>query len=104
MLWAGLASVSAMLNLLNLIPIWVLDGGQAIAALNQTERIILLTASLLFAIFFRQEYFLLVAGGAGYRLFTKDAPEEPSHAATAYYLAVLAALGFVLKIAPAEVR
>jgi len=104
MLWAGLASVTAMLNLLNLIPIWVLDGGQAIAALNQTERIILLTASLLFAIFFRQEYFLLVAGGAGYRLFTKDAPEEPSHAATAYYLAVLAALGFVLKIAPAQVR
>jgi Zn-dependent protease len=104
MLWAGLASVTAMLNLLNLIPIWVLDGGQAIAALNQMERIILLTASLLFAIFFRQEYFLLVAGGAGYRLFTKDAPEESSHAATAYYLAVLAALGFVLKIAPAQVR
>jgi hypothetical protein len=78
----------------------MLDGGQAIAALNQTERIVLLTASLLFAILFSQALFLLVAGGAGYRLFTKDAPDEPSHGATAYYLLVLAALGFVLKIAP----
>src|ERR1700691_218557 len=31
-LWAGLASLSALLNVLNLIPVWVLDGGQAIAA------------------------------------------------------------------------
>jgi Zn-dependent protease len=104
MLYAGLASVTALLNVLNLIPIWILDGGQAIAALNQTERIVLLTSSLLFAVLFSQSLFLLVAGGAGYRLFTKDAPEEPSHAATAYYLVVLAALGFVLKIAPAQVR
>jgi Zn-dependent protease len=100
MLFAGLASITALLNILNLIPIWILDGGQAIAALNQTERIALLTASLLFAILFRQSLFLLVAGGTGYRLFTKDAPDEPSHAATAYYLLVLAALGFVLNIAP----
>src|SRR5882757_11177917 len=26
--WVGLASLTAMLNLLNLIPVWVLDGGQ----------------------------------------------------------------------------
>src|SRR5258705_318042 len=26
--WIGLASLSALLNVLNLIPIWVLDGGQ----------------------------------------------------------------------------
>ncbi len=99
-LYAGLASVTALLNVLNLIPIWALDGGQAIAALNQTERIALLTASLLFAILFRQSLFLLVAGGAGYRLFTKDAPDEPSLGATAYYLLVLAALGFILRTVP----
>jgi Zn-dependent protease len=34
-LWLGLASLSAMLNVLNLIPIWVLDGSQAIIALNR---------------------------------------------------------------------
>jgi hypothetical protein len=42
--------------------------------------------------------FLLVAGGAGYRLFTKDMPEEPSRGATLYYLALMAALGFLLKV------
>lgn len=102
--WAGLATITAMLNVLNLIPIWVLDGGQAIAALNKAERIILATAALLLAIVFGQGIFLLVAGGAGYRLFTKDIPEQPSHAATAYYLAVLTAFAFILKIAPAPVR
>jgi Zn-dependent protease len=48
-LWVGLATLSALLNVLNLVPLWVLDGGQAIAALNKTERIILSAAAVLFA-------------------------------------------------------
>src|SRR5437763_9799064 len=32
-LWAALARASAWLNILNLMPVWVLDGGQAAAAL-----------------------------------------------------------------------
>jgi Zn-dependent protease len=89
-----------MLNLLNLIPIWVLDGGQAIAALDKTERIILSAAAVLLAAYFAQPLFLLVAAGAGYRVFTKDMPAAPSRAATAYYLMLLAALGFLIKLAP----
>jgi len=79
-LWIGLASVSALLNVLNLIPIWVLDGGQTIAALNKTERITLSATAVLFAAGFGQPVFLLVAVGAGYRLFTKDIPTAPNHA------------------------
>ena len=99
-LWVGLATLSALLNVLNLIPVWVLDGGQAIAALDKTERIILSAAAVLFAAWFSQPVFLLVAAGAGYRVFSKDIPAEPSHAATAYYLAVLAALGYLSTLAP----
>ena len=99
-LWAGLASLSALLNVLNLIPVWVLDGGQAIAALDKTERIILSAAAVLFAALFAQPAFLLVALGAGYRAFTKDIPSAPSHPATVYYLVVLAALGCLIKLAP----
>lgn len=99
-LWAGLASFTAMLNILNLIPIWVLDGGQAIAALNKNERIMLCASSVLLAALFGQPIFLLVAGGAGYRLFTKDIPEESSYAVTAYYVIVLASLGYLVKILP----
>jgi Zn-dependent protease len=98
--WIGLASLSALLNVLNLIPIWVLDGGQAIAALNKTERIVLSAAAVLFAAVLSQPVFLLVAAGAGYRVFDKDIPATPSHTATAYYLMVLAALGYIIKLAP----
>ena len=57
-------------------------------------------AAVLSAAYFRQPVFLLVAAGAGYRVFSKDIPEEPSHTAMAYYLLVLAALGYIIKLAP----
>jgi Zn-dependent protease len=100
-LWIGLASLSALLNILNLIPVWVLDGGQAIGALSKAERIVLSAAAVLFAAIFGQPAFLLVAAGAGYRAFSRDIPSAPSYAATAYYLMVLAALGYLVTLAPA---
>ena len=99
-LWIGLASVSAMLNVLNLIPVWVLDGSQAIVALNKTERIVLSGTAVLLAAYFSQPLLLLVAAGAAYRIFTKDIPEAPSRGATAYYLIVLTALGYLITLAP----
>jgi Zn-dependent protease len=99
-LWIGLASVSAMLNVLNLIPIWVLDGSQAIIALNKTERIVLSGIAVLLAAYFSQPLLLLVAAGAAYRIFTKDIPVVPSHGATVYYIIVLAALGYLITLAP----
>jgi Zn-dependent protease len=99
-LWIGLASLSAMLNVLNLIPIWVLDGSQAINALNRTERVVLSGAAVLLAAYFAQPLFLLVAAGAAYRLFTKDIPQAPSLGATVYYLIVLFALGYLITLAP----
>ena len=38
--------------------------------------------------------------GAGYRVFSKDIPAAPSHAVTVYYLMVLAALGYLINLAP----
>jgi Zn-dependent protease len=99
-LWIGLASVSALLNVLNLIPVWVLDGGQTIRALNKTERIVLVCAAVAFAIGFAQPALLLVAAGAAYRVFTKDMPPTPNHAVLVYYLSVLAGLGLVMGMAP----
>jgi len=45
-IWAALARATAWLNILNLIPIWILDGGQAAGALSKTERFILLGSCL----------------------------------------------------------
>ena len=102
-LWIALASVSALLNVLNLIPIWVLDGGQTIAALNRNERILLAATAVLLAAGFGQPVFLLVAAGAAYRVFTKDIPVAPNQAVTAYYVLLLAALGFLMALAPQPV-
>jgi Zn-dependent protease len=98
--WVGLASLTAMLNLLNLIPVWVLDGGQTIAALDKNERIALTVAAILLAALFGQPLFLLVAAGAAYRVFTQDLPPTPSYGVAVYYLLVLVGLGFLMQLAP----
>jgi len=99
-LWAALASSSAILNALNLTPVWVLDGGKAFAALDKIERIVILAAAAVICFAFDEKVFLLVAAGATYRLFTKDLPKEPSRSTLAYFLAVMAGLAAILYLLP----
>jgi len=100
-IWAALARASVWLNVLNLIPIWILDGGQAIAAMNKAERISLVTIGVALSLLLSEGIFFLVAGGACYRLFTHDFPPQPSRRVTAYYLGVLVLLAFVMWTLPA---
>ncbi len=100
-LWASLARVGAILNLLNLIPVWVLDGGQAVLALSKTERIVLLGACLALWLVLGEPMFLLVALGAGYQaFFARNFPIHPSRFTAAYFIAVLAALGVIIHRMP----
>jgi Zn-dependent protease len=102
-LWAALARSGAILNLLNLIPVWVLDGGQAALALSKTERIVLLIACVALGLVFGQNLFFLVALGAGYRaFFAADLPAQPSRATTVYFIAVLTALGVIIRLMPGQ--
>jgi Zn-dependent protease len=102
-LWAALARAGAWLNVLNLIPVWVLDGGQAAAALSKTERMVLLTASLAFWLVFHESVFFLLAIGAGYRaFFAGDLPAHPSRATIIYFVLVLAGLGVILWAMPGQ--
>jgi Zn-dependent protease len=100
--WASLARVGAFMNVLNLIPIWILDGGQAIAALGRTDRIWLLTAALALWLLLGEGIFFLVAAGAAWRIFTKDMPARSSKLSLAYYVSVLAFLGLVLHLIPGQ--
>jgi Zn-dependent protease len=100
--WAGLARVGAWLNVLNLIPIWILDGGTAVTALGRTERFILLAVGLALCLFLSETVFLLVAAGAAYRAFTKDIPAKSSTMITAYYIGVMVCLALVLYIVPGQ--
>lgn len=99
-IWAALARTTAGLNVLNLIPVWALDGGQAAAALNKVERFVLLSASLLLWLFVGEGIFVLVAAGFAYRLFTKDLPPMPSPAISTYFVGVLACLALLLYVIP----
>lgn len=100
--WSALARATAWLNVMNLIPVWVLDGGQAAHALDKAERLVLLTGCIILWAVFSEKVFLLVALGAGYRLFTKNMPPHPSRPTIAYFLAVLTALGSILWFVPGE--
>jgi len=102
-LWAALASASAVLNLVNLVPVWVLDGGQAALALSKLQRVALLTACLALWLVFEQNVFLLVAAGAAFSAFiAKNLPPNPSRATVVYFIAVLTALGAVLRVMPSQ--
>jgi Zn-dependent protease len=101
-IWAALARTSAWLNVLNLIPVWVLDGGQAVGSMDKQERVWLLTSCVALGLLFDQKVFFLVALGAGYRLFTRDIPPEPSRITTVYYISVLVALGLVMWYLPGQ--
>jgi Zn-dependent protease len=99
-LWAALARSSAGLNILNLIPIWVLDGGQAVLAIGKSERFLLLVTCLALWLFAGEAIFFLVAAGVVFRLFTKDLPPQSSPQITGYFVALLVALGSVMHLIP----
>jgi Zn-dependent protease len=100
-LWSELARIGAILNLLNLIPVWLLDGGQAVLALSKTERIILGLACVALGLVLGQNTFFLVALGAGYQaFFAGNLPARASRVTTIYYLVVLTALGVMIRLMP----
>jgi Zn-dependent protease len=99
-IWAALARTGAVLNTLNLIPIWVLDGGQAIGTLGMVERAALLAASLAVWAYTGEGIFFLVAAGITWSLFAKNKPQQPDWSTWIYYVALLIALGVMLHATP----
>jgi len=102
-LWAALAYSGAWLNLLNLIPVWMLDGGHAALALSKNQRLILLMACLGLWVVFRENFLFLVAIGAGYQaFFAGDLPPRPSRTTLLYFVAVLTGLAAVMYMVPSQ--
>jgi Zn-dependent protease len=89
-----------MLTILNLIPVWALDGSKAADILDKSERWVLIVACMALWLFLEQGIFFFVAAGFGYRLFTRDFPESPNRFTAIYYLCLLASSGALLWMAP----
>jgi len=99
-LWAALARTGTVLNTLNLIPVWVLDGGTAAYALDAMGRAALLVLTIGVWYYTGEGIFLLVAAGFAWRLYTKDKPQENDWGAWAYYAALMIALGVLFHATP----
>jgi Zn-dependent protease len=99
-LWIGLAGFSALLNLLNLIPVWTLDGRHAMAAIDRPGRIAIAVAAVVFAAYLDQPLALLVAAGAAYRAFDKDLPDiPPDYRITGYFIILVGVLAYFATLA-----
>lgn len=99
--WLAVAHFAGWLNLLNLIPVSIFDGGSAMTALGKQERLaVVLTALSMFAII--QSFsgtadlmLLGVAAGALYRMWRRDYPAEPQHGVGIYFSVLVIANGLL---------
>ena len=85
--------MGAFINLLNLIPVFIFDGGSAFIALGRQERMAVLVISLALWFFLNENIFLFIGLGAGYRLIRKDHPPQGNQSVAYYFIALLIGLG-----------
>jgi Zn-dependent protease len=93
--WLAVAQVGAWINLLNMIPVFIFDGGGAFIALGRQERLAVVVVSLALWFFLSETLFLFIAIGAGYRVFKRDFPQQSSQSAAYYFLGLLISLGLL---------
>lgn len=98
--WAMFCRAGAWLNLANLTPIWILDGGQAALALSRLQRVGLLLVVVAAWGVTRESVLFLVLLGAMWSIFAKDAAQRPSARTLVYFAAVLALLAAILSQMP----
>ena len=103
-LFSALAHVTAWLNLLNLIPVFGLDGAQATYALDRTQRWLVLATALIFFGLLHEWVFLFIAIGMGWRLYRGGFAERPSTKTLVRYVLLLFILGVVMYVFPDTTR
>jgi Zn-dependent protease len=103
-LFSALAHVSAWLNLLNLIPVFGLDGAQATYALDRTQRWLVLATSLIFFGWLQEYVFLFIALGMAWRLWAGDYAKQPSTKTMVQYVLLLFTLGLAIYSFPDMTR
>lgn len=98
--WGALARSGAWLNLLNLIPVFGLDGSHAFLAMTRRQRGVLLVLAVALFLLVREGVLLLITLGAAWRMFTKDDAYQPSGFAAVCFGAILCALAVLIWVLP----
>jgi Zn-dependent protease len=102
-IWAAIARFGAWINLFNMIPVWQLDGGRGFAALTRPHRIAIVALAAGLWFWTNDGMLFLVALGAGYRLFTKDASQSPDPPVLWRYAALLVLLGALSTVGSSDI-
>lgn len=102
--WYAIAHTGAWINLFNLIPIWQLDGGRGFRALTRQQRGIALGVAVAMWALTEQTMLLLIALGAGYRLFSRDYPQEGDNGALTQYVGLVVLLSLLVLMCTQQVH
>lgn len=103
-LWSALAHVGAWLNLINLAPVSILDGGKVAVALDRMQRWLVLATTVIFFVWLRELPFLLVGLGMGWRLWKDDGAEKPHTRTLVQYVLLMFVLGLLMYLFPDPMR
>ena len=95
-IWYAIAHTAAWLNLFNLLPIWQLDGGRGFRALTRKQRAIAAAVAIGMWAVTHQTILLLIALGAGYRLFSRDYPAEDDNIVLMQYAGLIVLLSMLM--------
>ena len=76
-IWAVIAHFGAVINLLNLIPVWQLDGARGMRSLTRQQRLVTVCVGFTLWLLTSVPMLLLVAAVGVWRLFTRDWETEP---------------------------
>jgi Zn-dependent protease len=95
-IWYAIAHTAAWLNLFNLLPIWQLDGGRGFRALTRKQRAIAAAVAIGMWAVTHQTILLLIALGAGYRLFSRDYPAEDDNIILMQYAGLIVLLSMLM--------
>jgi len=99
--WIAIARTTASINLFNLTPVWMLDGGRGFRALDQQQRIFWLALAAVLWYITGAGLFILLMLGAAYRIFwKKDPAPAPDWGAFLEFAGLLALLGALLAWIP----
>ena len=95
-IWYAIAHTAAWLNLFNLLPVWQLDGGRGFRALTRKQRAIAAGVAVAMWAVTHQTILLLIALGAGYRLFSRDYPAEDDNVILMQYAGLVVLLSMLM--------
>jgi Zn-dependent protease len=103
-IWFAIAHTAAWLNLFNLLPIWQLDGGRGFRALTRKQRGIAGAVAIAIWALTHQTILLLIALGAGYRLFSRDYPADDDNVVLMQYAGLIVLLSMLMMMTDRTLR